>query len=64
MTNEKQMKSKAASVLETTVLRFFLLIALFGTAATSREGRSNPARPHHHRRRRKRLQRPKKPPKR
>jgi len=34
MMNENQMKSKAASVLETTVLRFFLLIALFGTAAT------------------------------
>ena len=34
MMNEKQVKSKAANVLETTVLRFFLLIALFGTAAT------------------------------
>jgi hypothetical protein len=34
MMNEKQLKSKAASVLETTVPRFFLLIALFGTAAT------------------------------
>jgi hypothetical protein len=34
MINEQQMKSKAASVLETTILRFFLLIALFGTAAT------------------------------
>ncbi len=34
MIKEKQMKSRAASVLETTVLRFFLLIALFGTAAT------------------------------
>jgi hypothetical protein len=34
MMNERQVKSKAASVLETTVLRFFLLVALFGTAAT------------------------------